>query len=268
MPSLPLLPEARTPRSSLDSAQIDHHLRLLDSILQPVEAVEPSGHHPGVGSVLFEKLLRVRDGSRLKQFESGHYVSYHCHNSPSNPIKYRPLNVGHQRMLHRPARFERGQNRVGVDRSALKNLVAQRVREGIQDRSAPASNRRLADTASADRRLRIRNIQRRPLHVHGNIQNRRRLVLVEPLGNHLAIVRIEHPFLADRMADAERRTAEHLSAERARMDHCADIGVGEEIDDVVLAGFDIHLDFGEAGDIGMRRCRRAGSCPCAAATRP
>src|ERR1035438_10211922 len=58
-----------------DSAQIHHNLRLLDSILQPVEAVESSGEHPGVGSVLFEKFLRVGDRSRLKQFESGHYRS-------------------------------------------------------------------------------------------------------------------------------------------------------------------------------------------------
>jgi hypothetical protein len=32
----------------LDSAQIDHNLGLLDAILEPVEAVEPSGQHPGI----------------------------------------------------------------------------------------------------------------------------------------------------------------------------------------------------------------------------
>src|SRR5271154_1854270 len=67
-----------------DSTQVDHNLRLLDSILQPVEAVEASSQHPCVGAVLFEKLLRVGDGSRLKQFESGHYISYDGHNSPSD----------------------------------------------------------------------------------------------------------------------------------------------------------------------------------------
>jgi hypothetical protein len=35
--------------------------------------------------MLFEKLLRVSDRSGLKQFESGHYVSYDSHVSPSNP---------------------------------------------------------------------------------------------------------------------------------------------------------------------------------------
>src|ERR1017187_9877667 len=169
------------------------------------------------------------------------------------PLKYRPLNVYHERMLHRPARFERRQNRVCVHRSALKNLVSQCIRQSVQDRSAPASNWRLADTASADRRLRIRNIQRSPLHVDGYIENRRRFTLVEALGEHLAIARIEHPFLANRMAHAERRTAEHLSSERPGMDHRSDIGGGEKIDDVVLAGFDIDLNLGETGNIGIRR---------------
>ena len=43
----------------LDSTQIDHHLGLPDSILEPVKAVQPSGQHPRVGSMLFEKLLRI-----------------------------------------------------------------------------------------------------------------------------------------------------------------------------------------------------------------
>src|SRR5271169_5410374 len=78
----------------LDSAQIDHSLRLLDSILQPVEAIESSGQHPRIGSVLFEKLLRVGDGSWLKQFERGHYVSYNSHNSPSNPYQIWAIKCG------------------------------------------------------------------------------------------------------------------------------------------------------------------------------
>src|SRR6202050_4918658 len=197
----------------LDSAQIDHHLRLFDSILQPVEAVETSCQHPGVSSVLCEKLLRLLDGSGLKQLERGHYVSYDSHNSPSKSIS----NMGHERMLHRSARFERRQNSVGVHRRPLENLVPQCIRERVQDGSTPTSNRWLADTASAHRRLRVRNVQRRPLHIDGNIQNRGRFAVVETLGKHLAVARIEHPFLANRMSDAERRTAEHLAAKRSGM---------------------------------------------------
>src|SRR5450759_85176 len=116
-------------------------------------------------------------------------------------------NVGHQGMLHRAASFERRQNRVGVYWCALENVVPEGIREGVQDGATPAGNRRLTDTASAYRRLRVRNIQRRPLHVNRYIQNRRRFAVVESLGKHLAVVRIEHPFLTDGMADAERRTA-------------------------------------------------------------
>ena len=52
------------------------------------------------------------------------------------------------------------------------------------------------------------------------------------------------------------------------MDHRADVGVGEEIDDVVLAGFDIDFDFGEAGDVGMSHAVARVVVACAAATRP
>ena len=65
----------------LDSAQVDHRFRFLDSILEPIEAVESAGHHPGVSSVLFEKLLCVRNGARLKQLERRHDVSYYRHDS-------------------------------------------------------------------------------------------------------------------------------------------------------------------------------------------
>src|ERR1039458_2904986 len=65
-----------------DSAQIDYSLGLLDSILQPVEAVEPSGQHPDIRSVLFEKFLCIGNGTWLIQLECGHYVSYDSHNSP------------------------------------------------------------------------------------------------------------------------------------------------------------------------------------------
>ena len=70
-----------------------------------------------------------------------------------------------------------------------------------------AAHRRLADAARADRRLRIGNVQRGPLHVHRHIQNRRRLVVVEALGQRHAVVLVVDPLLADRVADAQRRAA-------------------------------------------------------------
>jgi hypothetical protein len=35
--------------------------------------------------------------------------------------------MGHQRMLHWPARFERCQNRIGIHRRTLENLVSERI---------------------------------------------------------------------------------------------------------------------------------------------
>src|ERR1700733_6913524 len=239
----------------LDSAQIDHSLRLFNSILEPVQAIESSGQHPRVASVLFEKLLSIGNRAWLIQLESSHYISYESHKSPSNLTAahlIRGSNMGHQRMLHRPACFEGCQNRVGVHRSALKNLVPERIRERVQNRSAAASNRWLTHAPGAHGCLRVWNIQRAPLHVDGNIENRRRVVLVEAFGNHLPIMWIEDPLLANRMANAERRTAEHLATERPGMNHCSYIRGGEKIHDVVFAGFDVDFNFGKTGDVGKR----------------
>src|ERR1017187_7404066 len=74
----------------LDSAQIDHNLGLPDSILEPVEAVEPPGQHPGIRSMLFEKLLCIGYGTWLIQLECSHYVSDGSHNSPSISVKCGP----------------------------------------------------------------------------------------------------------------------------------------------------------------------------------
>src|ERR1035437_86197 len=102
----------------LDSAQIDHSLRLLDSIFQPVEAVETSGQHQGVRSVLCEKPLRVSDGTRLVQLERGHYVSNDSHTLLQTSIKYAPsahaASVGPLRATSESCR--RSQERAGKSR--------------------------------------------------------------------------------------------------------------------------------------------------------
>ena len=77
-------PVVRMPLSSAIPLRSTTTFGLLDSILEPVEAVEPAGHYPGIRSMLLEKLLRVRDRARLKQIESGHDVSYYCHRFLSN----------------------------------------------------------------------------------------------------------------------------------------------------------------------------------------
>ena len=91
----------------------------------------------------------------------------------------------------------------------------------------------------------------------GSIENRGRLVVVEPLGQRQAVVLVVNPLLADRVADAQHGAAQDLAAQRARMDHRADVGHGEVIQDLVLAGFEVDFDFGEAGDDRSASGRRA-----------
>ena len=43
------------PAQFFDLAQIDDYFGALDAVLQPVEAVEAAGQHPGVGAVLVEQ---------------------------------------------------------------------------------------------------------------------------------------------------------------------------------------------------------------------
>src|SRR5208283_2392669 len=122
-----------------------------------------------------------------------------------------PLNVRHQGMLHGVSRFEGSKYRVSVDGRALKNLITKGVRKRVQDGGAAASNGRLAHAASPDWCPRVRNIERRPLHIYGHVQYCWRLVLVKARRKHGAVVRIVHPLLADRMSNAQNGAAEYLA---------------------------------------------------------
>src|SRR5713101_1414868 len=98
-------------------------------------------------------------------------------------------------MLHWPPGFERGQDSIGVDRCAPEDLIPERIRKRVQDRSASAANRRLTHSSRAHRSFRIRYIQRRPFHVRWHIQNRWRLALVESRREHRAVMRVVYPLL-------------------------------------------------------------------------
>src|ERR1039457_6432109 len=136
-------------------------------------------------------------------------------------------------MLHGMSRFEGSEYGVGVDGRALKNLITKGVRKRIQDRGASASNRRFAHATGADRCLRIWNIERRPLHIDGHIQNCWRLALVKARREHGPVVRVVHPLLPKRMSHAQNGAAEHLAAKRSGMNSRTYIGIGEEIHDVI-----------------------------------
>src|SRR5581483_12170696 len=228
-----------------DSTEVDDSFRLLDPVLQPIEAVEPACQHPAVTPMLCECALSFGHRSWLEQFEARHHISNYSHSS----LRY-SLYMGGQWILHGPPSLERGKNRVCIHRGAAENIVADSIGQRVQNRSATATHWRLANSASSNRRFRIRNVERRPLHVDGNIEDARRLGLIEAARNHVAVFGIEDPFLPDGVANAERRASEHLAAERARVDHSANIGIRKKINDVILAGITINFHFGKRRNEG------------------
>ena len=64
---------------ALDLAQIDHDARAFDSILQPVEGIQPARHDPGVRTVPIQYCQRIADARRLKELECRHDVVNHGH---------------------------------------------------------------------------------------------------------------------------------------------------------------------------------------------
>jgi hypothetical protein len=210
--------------------------------------------------MLFEKLLRIGNGTRLKELESGHYVSYDSHNSPLLSFKSAikcgpsadaasagPLRATSESCRRSPARA--GRSRPQRIRRAFKMEAHPPPTGGSPTPRAPTGVSGSGISSAV------------PLHVRRAHPESSAACCGGSAWKPSAVVRIEHPLLADRMADAQRRAAEHLAAQRAGMNHRADIAGGEKIHDVVLAGFDIDFDFGKAGDVGKCLSRRADSCP-------
>src|SRR5579864_4894045 len=117
------------------------------------------------------------------------------------------LNVGSQRILHRPTRFKGSQDDVGSYRRAPEDLITQCIRERVQNRGAPSAHGWFADAARSYGRLRVWNFHGPPGHLVRNIQNCRRLGMVEPPGNGHAVLLVVHPFLADGVANTKCRSS-------------------------------------------------------------
>ena len=126
---------------------------------------------------------------------------------------------------------------------------------------AADADARLADALGADDRVAgIGNVERLPLRVDRNVEHRRRLVVIHPLADGDAVVRVVDQLLAARCAPMPwMRAAENLSAETARVEHRADVRDRDVVDDAVDAGLDVDFDFGEAGDeaVGLTVARIA-----------
>ena len=103
--------------------------------------------------------------------------------------------------------------------------------------------------------------QRVPLHVLRRIEDRRRLVLIEAPGERHAVVLVVDPLLADARGAMPSIERPRIWPPRLRgCMHRADVGDAEVVEQLVLAGFDVDLDLGEAGDERERLSAVAGSC--------
>ena len=67
------------PAQRLDLAQVHHHARPLRPVLQPVERIQPPGHHPGLRAVTIQQVQRFIDARWLEQLERRHHVANHGH---------------------------------------------------------------------------------------------------------------------------------------------------------------------------------------------
>src|SRR5262249_660238 len=117
----------------------------------------------------------------------------------ANPDEVLTSHVGGERIHHRGSDLQRHENAVEVHRRAAEDLVTQRRRDRVQNRRATAGHRRLADAACTNRRLRIRELDRRPRHMRRCIEDGWRFVVMESSGDWHAVLLVIHPLLADRM---------------------------------------------------------------------
>src|SRR5258707_12852792 len=122
-------------------------------------------------------------------------------------------------MLHGTSRSEERENGVRVNGRALKILTPKATRKRFKDGGPPASNRRFAHTAGADRCFGIWNIERRPLHIDGHVQNCWRLALIKARRKHGAVMRVVHPLLSNGMPNPQNGPAQHFAAKRTGLNN-------------------------------------------------
>ena len=144
--------------------------------------------------------------------------------------------------------LERHQHDVWRHWRPPERVHTHRAGNRIQHRAVGSTDRRLADTTRADGRLGIGKTDRVRMHRHGDVENGERLVVVKPLGQRHAVVRVVDPLLAQRVADAEAAPAVDLRHHAPRVDDCPDVSHAEKVDERRLPGLEIDFDFGETGD--------------------
>ena len=119
--------------------------------------------------------------------------------------------------------LQRHQHDVGRHRRAAERVHADRIGDRVEHRAVARADRRLADAAGTDRRLGIGQVERGRLQLIRDIENRQRLVVVEPPRERDAVLRIDHPLLAERVRDAEAAAAIELRDQAPRVDDLPDV---------------------------------------------
>ncbi len=166
------------------------------------------------------------------------------------------------------------QDHVGLDRRAIEDEAAQRIRYRTHDRRGGGAERRLADALRAHRAGRVRLVHPVGVELRGQVEIGRGPRLVQPYVAGQAILRIEDDVLQGGHADALHRGTLELRLEPHRVDDGAAVADVEQLDDAVLSRLHIQLDLDE----GARECRglaphrqivlrhpdqaRAGQCAC------
>src|SRR6516165_3059765 len=149
--------------------------------------------------------------------------------------------------------LQRIQDDVRRHRRPAEDLVAEGIGDRVHDRAVGRADRRLTDAARPHRGFRIGQVDGVSNELVRHVQNRRRLVLIEPARERHAVVLVVRPALGFRVADPQHRSAEELPFQAPRIHDNADVadrGVLEDLE-MTRLGIDFHL--GEANDIRLRR---------------
>ncbi len=133
---------------------------LITAIVVPLGRLKPAP--TGEGSGLSSSTGPSRRGLR-------------CGAGASRPASHVRL----QRFVHPAPVLERHQDDVRRHRRAPEHVDADGIRDRVHHRAVAGADRRLADAAGADRRLRIGDVERRRLEPRRDVEDRQRLGVVE-----------------------------------------------------------------------------------------
>src|SRR5258706_15736188 len=100
------------------------------------------------------------------------------------------LYIGRKHVVHSPSGLERRQYDVRRDRDATVDVIAYGVSDCGKHRAEPCTYRWLTDTACANRRFGIGNVERGGPHAGRHVQDRQRFAVMESHGQRYAVAAV------------------------------------------------------------------------------